>query len=378
MVARYCGEVWDEMFACRPESRLSSPKSGKNHIIIPERFERFYKQLIDTQNTESTHNERRGSIEAMENGDKHQDDRRYSILAEITHLQPPFFAELNELVTKKKHLILEGSPGSGKTFVAEHFGRFLAYGEGGYASWVKNPVNLETSILQRFEVVQFHENYGYEDFMEGFRPRTENGNMVFERQSGIFKTFCAGARGKPGHYVMLIDEINRGKPSKIFGELLYLLEYRDKEVRLSSNELFSIPDNVLLIGTMNTADKSIALVDYALRRRFVFVPLCPVKNGDAPVLRSWLQEKRIENAIEILDLFVKLNQKIERDFGVDRQIGHSYFMDNSLRLGSLFPKAELERVWKYSILPLVQEYNYALSPEEVEKYGLAAIRKLGG
>jgi 5-methylcytosine-specific restriction protein B len=227
-------------------------------------------------------------------------------------------------------------------------------------------------------VVQFHENYGYEDFMEGFRPKTENGNMVFERQPGLFKRFCGNAQGKSDNYVMLIDEINRGKPSKIFGELLYLLEYRDKEVRLSSNELFSIPDNVLLIGTMNTADKSIALVDYALRRRFVFVPLLPVEKGDAPVLRSWLQAKRIQNAIEILDLFVKLNQRIERDFGVDRQIGHSYFMDNSLRDGSLFPEAALHRIWKYSVLPLVQEYNYALSPEEIEKYGLAAIRKLGG
>jgi 5-methylcytosine-specific restriction endonuclease McrBC GTP-binding regulatory subunit McrB len=320
-----------------------------------------------------------GAIMVAEKEERDTGDyQEYSILAKTTHLELRFFAELNEMLTKKGQLILEGSPGSGKTFVAEHFGRFLAYGEEGYSSWVDDPFNLEDSYRQRFEVVQFHESYGYEDFMEGFRPKTEDGIMVFERQSGIFKRFCDEARGKPGHYVMLIDEINRGKPSKIFGELLYLLEYREKEVRLSSGEIFKIPRNVLLIGTMNTADKSIALVDYALRRRFVFVPLRPVENRDAPVLRSWLEEKSIQNANEILDLFVKLNLKVELDFGVDCQIGHSYFMDNSLGNGSLFPEIALRRIWKYSVLPLIHEYNYNLSPEELENYSLVAMRKHGG
>src|SRR5205823_4473189 len=125
-------------------------------------------------------------------------------------------------------------------------------------------------------------------------------DMVYRNCGGIFYEFCtAAAKAPDARFVLIIDEINRGKASRIFGELLYLLEYRDQKIQIASGEMFEVPKNVYLIGTMNTADRSIALVDYALRRRFKFVGLRPYENGDAPVLRRWLKAKSISNADQI-------------------------------------------------------------------------------
>jgi len=177
---------------------------------------------------------------------------------------------------------------------------------------------------------------------------------------------------------------NRGKASRIFGELLYLLEYRDEKIKLASGEMFEVPKNVYLIGTMNTADRSIALVDYALRRRFKFVGLQPYKNGDppdAPVLRSWLGAKMIKNVDHIVKLFCKLNERVAK-VSPHFVVGHSYFMAPRLQGRTQneapedFPDDLLEEIWDFSILPLLSEYEPHLSQEKLtENYGLKALRK---
>jgi len=275
-------------------------------------------------------------------------------------------------------LILEGPPGSGKTFVAEHIGRWLAHGQEHYRKWVALE-ELPDKVKERYEVVQFHESYGYEDFVQGFRPETtEQRTMVFERKPGVFLRFCEKARDQEGLWVMLIDEVNRGKPSKVFGELLFLLEYRNREISLSSGQLFSIPDNVVLIGTMNTADKSIALVDYALRRRFAFVPLQPVENGKAPVLESWMVENKIPNQDKLIDLFLKLNARVTQEHGEHFQVGHSYFMNKKLAEDTQFPGQTLSRIWKYQIQPLIREYSYTSTSVEIEeKYSIKQLLEYG-
>jgi 5-methylcytosine-specific restriction protein B len=161
--------------------------------------------------------------------------------------------------------------------------------------------------------------------------------------------------------VMLIDEINRGNLSRIFGELLLLLEYRgeEKAVRLPYEDpekpRFTLPDNLYFIGTMNTADRSLAQVDYALRRRFFFYRLRPVANGKAPVLESWLrrQEPPLDpQTIDlVLRLFVALNEAIDRELGEDFQIGHSYFMTSTVA-----KEEGRDRIWRMAITPLLEEY----------------------
>lgn len=179
---------------------------------------------------------------------------------------------------------------------------------------------------------------------------------------------------------MLVDEINRGNLSRIFGELLLLLEYRggDKEVRLPyadpDEPRFTLPENLYFIGTMNTADRSLAQIDYALRRRFFFYRLAPVEAGQAPVLTAWLraQEPGISEpqVAEVLRLFVALNQAVTRELGEDFQIGHSYFMNRHV----LTPQGR-ERIWRTSIEPLLDEYfqNRKNRAQLIETFRPAAL-----
>jgi 5-methylcytosine-specific restriction protein B len=160
-------------------------------------------------------------------------------------------------------------------------------------------------------------------------------------------------------YVVVVDEINRGNISRIFGELLFLLEYRDKQVSLPysrpGDPKFSIPENVYLIGTMNTTDRSLAQIDYALRRRFYFYRMLPVVDGDAPVLRRWLEKQDLEpeSRERTLRLFVALNKRIQIHLGEHYQVGHSYFMTTDIA-----NKSGRDRVWAYAVMPLLEEYFY--------------------
>jgi len=231
---------------------------------------------------------------------------------------------------KKKQIIFQGPPGTGKTFVAQKIALFLTQSE------------------DRIETIQFHPSYSYEDFIEGYRPK----NGKFELEDGIFKVFCEKAReNKDKKYILIIDEINRGNLSKIFGELLYLLEYRDKEVKLTySKEKFCIPENVYLIGTMNTADRSLAIMDYALRRRFYFVDVeCKTKR-----LKKWLDENSCSlNTDELIGSIENMNNRIKDEMhSKDFAIGHSYFMREELN------EDKLREILKYGVKPLLNEYFF--------------------
>jgi DNA polymerase III delta prime subunit len=249
-----------------------------------------------------------------------------------TSLDEHTLDELELLLTNKPQLILAGPPGTGKTYVAERLALYMA----GHAD--------------RVETVQFHPSYCYEDFVEGLRPASVDGQLSYAVQPGVFRRFCERALASGERHVLLIDEINRGNLPRIFGELLSRLELRGRPIRLpTSGQELTIPPNLLVIGTMNTADHSIALVDFALRRRFHFYSLTP----DPGLLRQWLKVHRPE-MVWVAKLLADLNTDL-RELGVDPNllIGHSHFMNPGLDL------EWLRRVWEHSVLPTIEEYFFA-------------------
>jgi 5-methylcytosine-specific restriction protein B len=213
------------------------------------------------------------------------------------------------------------------------------------------------------ELVQFHQAYGYEDFVQGIRPVTDDeGRLQYRVLPGIFMRLCDLARNNPGkRFVLIVDEINRGNLSRIFGELLLLLEYRNERVRLpygavdglTEQPYLTNPENLYLIGTMNSTDRSLALIDYALRRRFYFYRFLPVVDDRAPVLEGWLAEQEMPDTERqrVLRLFVELNRRVQQERSSDFQIGHSYFMTRDIGT-----PAGRDRVWRRALRPLLAEY----------------------
>jgi len=258
------------------------------------------------------------------------------------------YRTLKNLLERKQNIILEGAPGVGKTFLAKR----LAYAILGQ----KDPSKILT--------VQFHQNYSYEDFVEGIRPTVEG---QLEIRDGIFKEFCQHAAQDPdSKYFCIIDEINRSNLSKVFGELMMLVEHdkREESVVLPySRAHFSIPQNIYMIGTMNTADRSLALVDYALRRRFAFYPVQPAFKSDK--LKDYLSQQKhlpkdfIDNLIPKL---IKLNEEISNRLGQGFMIGHSYFVD---QLSSNHHQEDYKEILQYEIRPLLEEYFYDDADEVV-------------
>lgn len=254
------------------------------------------------------------------------------------------FREMLDLLKTKKNIILHGPPGTGKTFSA----RRLAY------------ALLRSEEKDRFQFVQFHQSFSYEDFVQGYRPRGEKG---FELRNGVFYTFSqAAAKDSKRDYVLVIDEINRGNLSKIFGELMMLIE-NDKRspawsVRLAySDEPFYVPPNLYIVGLMNTADRSLAMVDYALRRRFTFFDLKP--QFSSPGFRSSLLDRGASSTLAdaIINRLSSLNEDIAKDtsnLGLGFCIGHSFFCSD----GSSSPLDEswYRRVIRTEIAPLLREY----------------------
>ena len=208
----------------------------------------------------------------------------------------------------------------------------------------------------KVELIQFHQSYSYEDFIEGYRP-TESG---FELQRGLFYKLSKKAINDPNNnYYLIIDEINRGNLSKIFGELLMLIESdkRGEGLKLAySEEEFSVPSNLYIIGLMNTADRSLALIDYALRRRFSFIRIEPAFESDK--FRKVFKEKFDQDFDKVIKLIIEINEAIKNDksLGDGFKIGHSYFCPNLKdRKGN---KKDIIDIINYEIKPLLEEYWY--------------------
>ncbi len=210
------------------------------------------------------------------------------------------------------------------------------------------------------ECIQFHPAYAYEEFIQGIRPDTdEKGNLQFELKSGRFLEFCSRARQRKKPCVLIIDEINRANLARVFGELMYLLEYRNKDIPLAGGLRFSIPENVRIIGTMNTADRSIALVDFALRRRFAFLDLSP----EYAVLLDY-QRNRNFNAEGLVRILSDVNNTInDKNF----YLGISFFMLDNL-------SEKLEEIWKMEIEPYLEEYFFS-QPEAVTRFRWDSIKE---
>ena len=261
-------------------------------------------------------------------------------------IEPEAFTAILNTLGRRKNVILQGPPGVGKTFMS----RRLAY------------ALMGRKDKQRLQFVQFHQSYSYEDFIQGWRPTADGG---FELRDGVFHTFCSRAAddGSGDPWVFVIDEINRGNLSRIFGELLMLIE-NDKRgpdhsipLAYSSDRTFFVPENVHVIGLMNTADRSLAMVDYALRRRFGFMTLKPAYGNERFNQYLLAQDVPEDLVSRINDRMAAVNQEIRsdrRNLGPGFEIGHSFFVPSG-------DEESLDESWYESVVraeiePLIREY----------------------
>lgn len=301
-------------------------------------------------------------VPESETGEKRKSDSPQFIAYTKQDAIKSFFLEENELdtimerVRAKLNLVLQGSPGVGKTFIANRI------------------ANILIGRIDRKQVlmVQFHQSYSYEDFVQGFRP---NSDGSFELKNGIFIDFCeVAAKNLSEPYVLIIDEINRGNLSRIFGELMLLIESdkRSHEYAVPltyqniANERFHVPPNIYLIGTMNTADRSLAMVDYALRRRFSFITLWPKFQSpkfQALLLSSGVSEsitKRIVTRMTVLNSIISEDTK---NLGPGYQIGHSYFCPANKN--ESYDERWYQSIVRTEIAPLLEEYWFD-NPEKAQ------------
>ncbi len=251
-----------------------------------------------------------------------------------------------ELLDDKRQVIFQGPPGTGKTYAARELARFFAKSE------------------EHVTLVQFHPSYAYEDFVWGFRPTLKEGQVNFELRPGPLLRAARNARKETEDpHFLIIDEINRGNLARVFGELYFLLEYRDEGMTLQyasdDEEQFSLPGNLYIIGTMNTADRSIALVDLALRRRFHFVEFHPGKPPIQGLLRRWLKR----NAPEMAWIAEVVDEANRRLGDRNAAIGPSYFMRDGL------DEAKVRLIWNHNVLPYLEECLFG-EPDRLQDFEL--------
>ncbi len=273
-------------------------------------------------------------------------DSDFSKLADQLLFDRADLRTIARLLDDKLQVIFQGPPGTGKTYAARKLAGFLADSD------------------ERVTLVQFHPSYAYEDFVQGYRPTLKGGQAGFALRDGPLLRAARNARKEPEDpHFLIIDEINRGNLAKVFGELYFLLEYRDEGMTLqyaSDDEAqFSLPENLYMIGTMNTADRSIALVDLALRRRFHFVEFHPGKPPIQGLLRRWL-ERNAPEMDWIADIVDEANRRLD-----DRTaaIGPSYFMRKGL------DEAKARLIWDHNVLPYVEECLYG-EPDRLRDFEL--------
>ncbi|WP_284947261.1 AAA family ATPase [Acidisoma cladoniae] len=283
--------------------------------------------------------------------------RPFAPAAETAPMPPldQFALRIEAVLRRKGQVILYGPPGTGKTYRALAVANELAARHAFRKSFVDLTTSERKTVVDGDGLVRvctFHPGWGYEDFIEGLRPTTINGRMVFEPRDGIFKRLCADASKQSNqHFFLVVDEINRGDLPRIFGELLTAIEYdkRDRQIILPvTGAVFAVPKNVFIIGTMNTADRSISIMDTALRRRFGFVELMPESNllagrkAGGLLLGAWLDA-----------LNTRLRLHLKRD-ARNLQIGHAYLMPPQ----PITSVAEFSRILRDDIIPLLEEYCY--------------------
>lgn len=273
-----------------------------------------------------------------------------SSLADETLIVESELRKITELLEDKKQVIFQGPPGTGKTYLAKKLAACLARDD------------------ERVRLVQFHPSYAYEDFVQGFRPTLKEGAAGFELRDGPLLKMAELARESDAKHFLVIDEINRGNLSKILGELYFLLEYRDERIQLQYSDTgkkFSLPPNLYILGTMNTADRSIALVDLALRRRFHFVEFHPDKPPIKGLLGRWLKDHELAESVWLEAVIEKANEKL-----ADRHaaIGPSYFMRKSLN------DAKVRMIWEHNVLPYVEERLFG-QEDRLKEFDLDRLRQ---
>lgn len=283
----------------------------------------------------------------------HPEDIDTVALSNELNLDDKWIARVVDALHRRGQVILYGPPGTGKTYVAKALTKAL------------------TGKAEAARRIQFHPSYTYEDFFAGYRPREKDGQLVFELTKGPLSRIAEDARRDPDiTHVLMIDEINRANLSKVFGELYYLLEYRDDPIDLlyagsgiDGGDTFSLPPNVVIIGTMNTADRSIALLDSAMRRRFSFFELHPDVPPVAGILERWTAAH--PQSIDLPALFTELNSRIR-----DREdrIGPSHLMRPEV-----LSRSALDAIWTESLMPLLEERHLGSAIDVHTTFSLSVL-----
>ncbi|MBB1502072.1 AAA family ATPase [Propioniciclava sp. MC1683] len=272
--------------------------------------------------------------------------------AAALHVDREVLDEIVTLLEDKGQVVLYGPPGTGKTYLARRLAQALVEDD-----------------PARTTIVQFHPATTYEDFLEGLRPTLDSGAVSYELRRGPLSLIAKAARANPDRrYVMVIDELNRANLPKVFGELLFLLEYREVSVATLYRpvEKFTLPPNLFFVATMNTADRSVALVDAALRRRFHFIPFFPHQGAMQGLLRRWLTDHNRSTAVA--DMLDSVNGDLRKQVGDHLLIGPSHFMKEDLS------EQALQRIWEYNIYPTLEELLWGRT-DELEKWTWPTVRE---